>query len=173
MNCAEASSILSAPVSSAESRAEAQRHIAECGVCSPSTSINDILAAVRRNSTGRSITRIALAVVGLIELSLALPWLMGVNSWWVTDHHADASHLTRDGMLALVIATCALISASSRRYAFFCVVPAALAVVVQVMSGFYDDAHHRISSLFETIHIFHVVVFVLMLLELRAERSRQ
>jgi bacteriorhodopsin len=119
------------------------------------------------------VIRFALGIVGLLELSLALPWLMGVNSWWVTDHHADASHLTRDGMLALVIATCALISASSRRYAFFCVVPATLAVVVQIMSGFYDDAHHRISSIFETIHIFHVVVFVLMLLELRAERSHQ
>ena len=172
MNCAEASSIVSAPVSSAESRAEAQRHIAECGVCSPSTSINDILAAVRRNSTGRSVIRIALAIVGVIELTLALPWLIGVDSWWVTDHHADASHLTRDGMLALVIATCAMISAWSRRYAFFCVVPAALAVVVQVMSGFYDDHHHRISSLFETIHLLHVVVLVLMLFELRSQRTR-
>jgi hypothetical protein len=171
MNCAEASSIVSAPVSSAESRAEAQRHIAECGVCSPSTSINDILAAVRRNSTGRSVIRIALAIVGVIELTLALPWLIGVNSWWVTDQHADASHLTRDGMLALVIATCALISAASRRYAFFCVVPAALTVVVQVMSGFYDDHHHHISSLFETIHLLHVVVLVLMLFELRSQRT--
>ena len=172
MNCAEASSIVSAPVSSAESRAEAQRHIAECGVCSPSTSINDIMNAVRRKSSGRTLVRALLVVVGIIELSLALPWLIGVDSWWVTDHHADASHLTRDGMLALVVATCAMISAWSRRYAFFCVVPAALAVVVQLMSGFYDDHHHRISSLFETIHLLHVVVLVLMLFELRSQRTR-
>jgi PII-like signaling protein len=50
-------------------------------------------------------------------------------------------------------------------------VPAALTVVVQVMSGFYDDHHHHISSLFETIHLLHVVVLVLMLFELRSQRT--
>ena len=172
MNCAEAAAILSASVAPAESRVQAQQHIAQCSKCTPGVSVDDILSAVRGKSTGRSVTRILLAIVGLIELSLALPWLIGANSWWVTEHHADASHLTRDGMLALVIATCALISAWSRRYAFFCVVPAALAVVVQLMSGVYDDHHHRISSLFETIHLLHVVVFVFMLFELRTQRTR-
>lgn len=172
MNCAEAAAVLSAPISSAESRTAAQQHVAQCSQCSPGVSVDHILNAVRSKSKGRSITRGLLAIVGVIELSLTLPWLIGANSWWVTEHHADASHLTRDGMLALVIATCALISASSRRYAFFCVVPAGLAVAVQIMSGFYDDAHHHISSLFEAIHVFHVVVLVLMLLELRAERTR-
>ena len=161
-----------APIAAAEARAAAQKHINECPSCTDTHEVDSLLSSLRRQTSGRSITRILLAVVGLIELSLALPWLIGANSWWVTEHHADASHLTRDGMLALVIATCALISAASRRYAFFCVVPAALAVVVQIMSGFYDDAHHHISSLFETIHIFHVVVLVLMLFELRSQRTR-
>lgn len=172
MNCVEAAAVLAAPVASAQSREDAQQHVQNCELCSPRTSIDEIMKAVRSKSSGRTLVRALLVVVGIIELSLALPWLIGADSWWVTDHHADASHLTRDGMLALVIATCAMISAWSRRYAFFCVVPAALAVVVQVMSGFYDDHHHRISSLFETIHLLHVVVLVLMLFELRSQRTR-
>ena len=161
-----------APVASAEARAAAQEHINLCPSCTNADEVDSLLSSLRRQTSGRSITRILLAIVGVIELSLALPWLIGANSWWVTEHHADASHLTRDGMLALVIATCAMISAWSRRYAFFCVVPAALAVIVQLMSGFYDDHHHRISSLFETIHLLHVVVLVLMLFELRSQRTR-
>ncbi len=161
-----------APVSSAEARIAAQEHFKECPSCARNNDVDELLTSLRSQTDGRSFTRILLAVVGLIELSLALPWLIGTNSWWVTEHHADASHLTRDGMLALVIATCALISASSRRFAFFCVVPASLAVIIQIMSGFYDDAHHRISSVFEAIHIFHVVVLALMLIELRTRRTR-
>lgn len=116
---------------------------------------------------GRTLSRAFLAIIGLVQLSLALPWLVGHDSWWGTSHEAADLHLTRDGMIALVIAVAALASSWSRRFAWFSFLPTVLAVVIQFGATFYDHSDANVDLRFEWIHLLGLCVVVLLAIELR------
>ena len=169
MTCAEASAILQAPVVDTERRIEAQSHVFTCVQCGAAT--DDQLSAIKdkvtNHSNGRLVIRSILALVGIVQLTLALPWIIGVDSWWGHHHGAAEAHLARDGAIALVFTTCAFLAARWRRLAWFCVAPTTLALMVQLAAGIYDDSEGHIGFDFEVIHLIGVAVLCLILLELR------
>lgn len=173
ISCSQARATLLSAVVDADRRTEAQQHILSCDQCSlPPTELDEQISAIERFIRGRMGVRVALALAGLLQLSLALPWLMGHNSWW--DAHSGAAdlHLSRDGMIAMVISVAALIGASSRRFAWFCVVPSILTVVIQVVTSLLDNGNNNVTLGFEWIHLLGLVIVVLLGMEVRPTNSR-
>ena len=173
INCEQARAIVLSPVADAERRREAQHHILTCETCAgiPSEDVEDAFdrdGRIRRIAEGRRVVRTVLAVVGLVELSLALPWLVGNASWWQYASDTAEQHLTRDGMIALVLGCAALFSAWSRRFAWFSIVPAAIALVVQLLTVFVDRSGNNVTFGFEWIHLLGIAVIGLLLMEVRA-----
>jgi carbon starvation protein CstA len=70
-------------------------------------------------------------------------------------------------MIALVISVAALIGAASRRFAWFCVVPTVLTVVIQVLTSLLDNRNDNVTLGFEWIHLLGLVIVVLLVLEVR------
>ena len=172
LTCAEARATLLSAVADADKRTEAQRHILTCETCAPQPSeLDEQVSTIERFIRGRKVVRLMLACIGLLQLSLALPWLTGNNSWWDARSGAADLHLSRDGMIAMVISVAALIGAASRRFAWFCVVPTLLTVVIQVATSLLDNRNNNVSLGFEWIHLLGVVIVVLLVLEVRPTRT--
>jgi hypothetical protein len=172
MNCAEASQVLASSVSTVEARREAQQHVLTCGECGEVVDHTSLIENLRARMGGHLVVRGLLAAIALVQLSLAIPWLLGSDGWWGHAHEAADLHVTRDGAIAIVVVTAALTAAWSRRFAWFCLLPISLATAFQIIGGIYDDSQHRISSGFELIHLIDVIVLVLIVIEVRPTRSR-
>ena len=171
LDCGQARAIVLSPVADAQKKQEAQHHLMTCPGCSAidaDDAAENATFTIARLSEGRTVVRAVLAVLGLVELSLALPWLVGNASWWQYAADSAQQHLTRDGMIALVLGCAALFSAWSRRFAFFSVVPAAIALVVQLLTVFVDRSGDNVSFGFEWIHLLGVAVIALLTVEVRA-----
>ena len=174
ISCADARSTLLIPVADADLRKEAQMHVLTCDVCSPDldpSELDEQVTMIERFIRGRRAVRVMLAVVGLVQVSLAVPWIMGSNSWWDARSGAADLHLSRDGMIALVISVAALIGAASRRFAWFCVVPTVLTVVIQVLTSLLDNRNDNVTLGFEWIHLLGLVIVVLLVLEVRPTKK--
>ncbi|MFM8601220.1 MAG: hypothetical protein ACKODP_03985 [Actinomycetota bacterium] len=172
LTCAEARATLLSAVADADKRTEAQRHILSCEMCAPPPSeLDEQVSTIERFIRGRRGVRAVLAIAGLLQLSLALPWLAGNHSWWDTRSSIADLHLTRDGMIALVISVAALIGAASRRFAWFCVVPTLLTVAVQAATSLLDNRNNDVTVGFEWIHLLGVVIVVLLVLEVLPTRG--
>ena len=170
ISCADARSTLLSPVADADMRRAAQQHVLTCDVCSPDlgpSELDEQITMIERFIRGRRLVRAHLAVIGVVQVTLAVPWIMGSNSWWDARSGAADLHLSRDGMIALVISVAALIGASSRRFAWFCVVPTVLTVGIQVLTSLLDNRNNNVSLGFEWIHLLGVVIVVLLVLEVR------
>ena len=174
VTCGEAQSILQSSVVDVESRIRAQSHVLSCEKCGAASDaqITSIHDSIRRRSDGIGPLRLALAFLGVIQLSLALPWLMGHNSWWHFNQSAAQLHLARDGAIAMVFTMAAFLSARWRRLAWFCAVPTSFALLIQGMAAIYDDSNGHIAFDFERIHLIGVAILVLILLEIRPVRAR-
>lgn len=176
MNCTEARDALFSAVCEVSQRRAAQDHVRNCEVCSGADVSYYEASTSRRISAlegGYGATRMLLAILGIIHLSLSLPWLFGADSWW--GRHADAAeqHLTRDGMIALVFAVAALSSAWSRRFAWFSLLPVGLALVVQVLSGWLDHHDDHVHLGFEWIHLLGFAVLALIVAETGLRQLRR
>lgn len=172
LTCAQARSMLLSTVVDADRRVEAQQHVLSCPHCSPpETELDEQISSIERFFRGRKLVRVALAAVGLVQLTLALPWLVGSHSWWDARSGTADLHLARDGMIAVVISTAAFIGAASRRFAWFCVVPTGLTVVVQVATAFLDKRNNNVTLGFELIHLLGLLIVLLLLLEVRPTKA--
>ena len=174
LTCAQAQSILQSTVVDVESRIRAQSHLVTCESCGAASSsqVAQMQDVVQRHAEGKLWIRVSLAFLGVIQLSLALPWLMGHNSWWHFNQGAAQLHLARDGAIAMVFTVAAFLSARWRRLAWFCAVPTSFALLIQGMAAIYDDSNGHIAFNFERIHLIGVAILVLSLLEIRPVRAR-
>jgi len=174
LTCAQAQSILQSTVVDVESRIRAQSHLVTCESCGAASSsqVAQMQDVVQRHAEGKLWIRVSLAFLGVIQLSLALPWLMGHNSWWHFNQSAAQLHLARDGAIAMVFTMAAFLSARWRRLAWFCAVPTSFALLIQGMAAIYDDSNGHIAFNFERIHLVGVAILVLILLEIRPVRAR-
>lgn len=101
-----------------------------------------------------------LAVLGVIQLVLVVPWLVGADPFGLLGSSAT-DHLTRDGALGLVVAIAALLTAWRPRWAVPCFVIASLALIAQTVAGVIDDSITD-SGAAEFIHLPSIVITVLI-----------
>jgi hypothetical protein len=172
LTCAQAQSILYSSVVDVEQRIKAQSHVLSCETCGAASNdeMQSVSTAVHRLSDGNSVIRTALVLLGVVQLSLALPWILGLDSWWQPSQNSAQLHLSRDGAIAFVFSMAAFLSARWRRLSWFCVVPTALAMAVQILAAIYDDSAGHIAYNFEVIHVIGLAILGLILLNLRPQR---
>lgn len=170
MDCARAAAVLLSDVVDSRTMVEARHHIRSCPSCSGGHGANRG-SEVLRHVKGRNLSRVALGLLGALQLTLALPWLMGIESWWGTHAGVAALHLSRDGMISLVLALAALVGAFSRRLAWFSISPAVVTVVVQILTSILDHHNDDVTFSFEWIHLIGVLVVLLLMLEVRPIRT--
>jgi hypothetical protein len=175
MECDEAQRALRATVLSSESRSEARDHVLNCELCSTDLHADEyresMIIRLQRHTEGQLILRSSLALLSVAHLSLSIPWLFGLNSWWDPSRGTAIQHLTRDGVIALVFSVAAGLSAASRRLAWFSFVPSLIAATLQIAAGIYDYNVDHAGAWFEAIHLLGVVTAVLIALEIRPTRS--
>ena len=155
------------PLADAGELADARAHVAECPDCSVTTA-DDMFDRVIENLSSRrepwSILRILLVVIGSLQVLLALPWLFGSSPFWNSGADAAAAHLTRDGVVGLVIGLVGISVAANARLAYFAVSVCGLMVAVQVAAFVVDRTNDTVAPGFETVHALTIAVSILVLL---------
>lgn len=115
-----------------------------------------------RLRTPGSPLRVALFVVGGLQTFLALPWIFGATPLWGPSDSTAISHLTRDGVIGLVLGLVGLAVAWNSRLAYFAVSVCSLLVTVQLVSFVVDRTGDKVHPVFETIHVLSVLVTVIV-----------
>ena len=175
MDCVEAQHTLLAPLASSDNRVAAREHVLSCALCSTKLDVDkyeeSLILQLQRRTDGQLLLRATLMLLAVAHVSLSVPWLLGMNSWWDPTRDAAVQHLTRDGVIALVFAVAAALSAASRRLAWFSLVPSLIAATLQVTAGIYDYNVDHTGAWFEAIHLLGVVTTVLIAFENMPRRS--
>ncbi len=167
MDCRTARRVLLQPVSSAEDNQAARRHMIDCPACASQedAAVEEALGIrldqLRSPSQAK---RIALYLFGGVQTFLALPWIFGVTPLWGPSDDTAISHLTRDGVIGLVLGLVGLAVAWNIRLAYFAVSVCSLLVCVQIVAFVADRTGDKVHPVFETIHILSILITVIVAL---------
>lgn len=114
--------------------------------------------------------RIALALAALIQLAVALPWLVAADPAGLMDGATEA-HLTRDGALGLAVAVAAGLTVWRPRYAIAASLVGFAIVTAQLITAIVDDHFQRVSLRAELAHGWTVVIVLMLALCARPRRG--
>lgn len=162
-----------------DSLQSARDHVLRCPLCSSRADVADdelpeesgrhpMSAIVHHRAV--AITRLALWLVGLVQLLVALPWIFGATPLWDPTTSAAESHLTRDGVIGVLFACVAITVAVSPRLAFFAVPACVVLLVLQVVTLIVDQQTDLVHVQFESIHLLTLAITILVLLAMAVPR---
>ncbi|MGO9877468.1 MAG: hypothetical protein ACLPVY_27140 [Acidimicrobiia bacterium] len=114
--------------------------------------------------------RIGLALIGVTQLVVAIPWLVGKS--FIPDSHVAVSQLTRDGALGYVVAALGLVTAWRPRYAHSMMIMGLFVCAVQVIAGLADTRTGSVSAPFEAVHVL-LPMIVLGICGIAADTARR
>jgi len=153
------------PVLSAEDRTAARRHMIECPSCAAQEdaaveeSLGIRLSQLREPG---HYLRIALYVAGGLQTFLALPWIFGATPLWGPSGETAVAHLTRDGVIGLVLGLIGIAVGLNPRLAYFALSVCGILVTLQVIAFIADRTSDRVHPVFETIHVLSIIITVLV-----------
>ena len=130
-----------------------------------------ILGELDRYRKRSWVARLMLAVVGVFQLVLALPWLFASSPIW-GDSLASDMHLVRDGALGLMFGVSALVVAWRVEYAWFALPVVLLLTFVQTVFVVVDHWLEHVSGGFEWVHLVGALIGVLIASLLRPRRRK-
>ena len=130
-----------------------------------------ILGELDRYRKRSWVARLMLAVVGVFQLVLALPWLFASSPIW-GDSLASDMHLVRDGALGLMFGMSALVVAWRVEYAWFALPVVLLLTLVQTVFVVVDHWLEHVSGGFEWVHLVGALIGVLIASLLRPRRRK-
>jgi hypothetical protein len=130
-----------------------------------------ILGELDRYRKRSWVVRLMLAVVGVFQLVLALPWLFASSPVW-GDSLASDVHLVRDGVLGLMFGLSALVVAWRVEYAWFALPVVLLLTFVQTVFVVVDHWLEHVSGGFEWVHLIGALIGVLIASLLRPRRRK-
>lgn len=165
MDCRTAQRIIVQPVSNAEDRIAASRHMTECPSCSAQEDAAVEVALGFRLTQLRHpghYLRIALFLTGGIQTFLALPWIFGATPLWGPSGDTAVAHLTRDGVIGLVLGLIGIAVGMNPRLAYFALSVCGVLVSLQVIAFVADRTSDRVHPVFETIHVLSIIISVLV-----------
>jgi hypothetical protein len=158
-----------------ELRRTARRHVAYCPRCAGA--LDDHRGAELAEATLRTVIprrgrlHAVLIALGIGQLLLAVPWVLGLNPIQGLAGAASASHLARDGALGMIVGVAALLTAVAPRHAMAMLVTTNTAVVVQALGFAVDQSSGAVAPLYEMLHlVIPVIVFCVGLVALRRPR---
>lgn len=155
------------PLADAAELADARAHVADCPACSATTAgdmFDGIMNALEPHRAPWNPMRILLAVVGSLQVLLALPWLFGASPLWDSGSDSAAAHLTRDGVVGLVVGAIGVAVALSPRLAYFAVSVCGLMVAVQVVAYIVDRTSDSVAPGFEAVHALTLAISAIVAL---------
>lgn len=149
----------------------AREHVVHCLKCSAKAddaahqSTEDALATIsfHREHRAIKIVRLALWLVGLVQLLVALPWVFGATPLWDPSNSAAESHLTRDGVIGVLFAFIAIAVTVSPRLAFFAVPACVVLLSLQIIALIVDQQTDLVHVQFESIHLLTLVISLLVM----------
>ncbi len=104
---------------------------------------------------------VALLVLGVVQVVVALPWLVGSDPLGFMGSTAPATHTTRDGVAGVVVGAAAVLTAIRPRWARPAFHIAAVVIVAQVVAGVIDSSIAE-TGLPEVVHLLSVLLVVLI-----------
>jgi hypothetical protein len=176
MECAEAQKTVMLSIADAQKMEEARIHVRTCISCTGSNylgSIDNLANAINRRADRSSIGRWVLATLGAIQLVLALPWLFGSSPFWSTASGTDTSHLSRDGAIGIVFGLVAISVACSPRLAVFALPITFIMLLLQTVTGIFDNAQENVHASFEVVHIIGALISIGIAVLARPKRVKK
>lgn len=176
MDCRTAQRLIVQPVSTTEDRAAARRHMTECPSCSAQedVAVEEALGIrlSQLRSPGQNL-RIALFIAGGIQTFLALPWIFGATPLWGPSGDTAVAHLTRDGVIGLVLGLIGIAVGVNPRLAYFALSVCGVLVSLQIIAFVADRTGDKVHPVFETIHILSIIITILVAIVAFPPRRRQ
>ncbi|MEN9553076.1 MAG: hypothetical protein RLZ67_1072 [Actinomycetota bacterium] len=175
MDCRTAQRLIVQPISTTEDRSAARQHMLECPSCAAQEDAAVEEALGIRLSQLREpgyYLRIALYVAGGLQTFLALPWIFGATPLWGPTGDTAIAHLTRDGVIGLVLGLIGIAVGLNPRLAYFALSVCGVLVSLQLVAFIADRTSDKVHPVFETIHILSIVISVLVAIVAFPPRQR-
>jgi hypothetical protein len=175
MDCKTAQRLIVQPISTTEDRNAARQHMLECPSCASQEDASVEEALGIRLSQLREpghYLRIALYVAGGLQTFLALPWIFGATPLWGPTGDTAIAHLTRDGVIGLVLGLIGIGVGLNPRLAYFALSVCGVLVSLQLVAFIADRTSDKVHPVFETIHILSIVISVLVAIVAFPPRQR-
>jgi hypothetical protein len=174
MDCVEAQKTVLLSIADANKMEEARLHVRSCIHCAGaeiSPSVDAIAHEVARRANRSVKGRLVLVVLGVIQLFLALPWLFGSSPFWNSTAGTDTSHLSRDGAIGIVFGLVAISVAYSPRLAVFALPITFVMLLLQTVTGVFDNSQDHVHANFESVHIIGAAISIGVAILARPKRS--
>lgn len=176
MDCTEAQKTVLLSIADSNKMEEARLHVRTCTKCSGadnSTSLAGVIQEVSRRADRSFKGRLTLAMLGIVQLVLALPWLFGSSPLWNSSAGTDTSHLSRDGAIGIMFGLAAISVARSPRLAVFALPITLIMLLLQAITGIFDDSQGHVHGNFESVHIISAVISIGIAILARPKRLKQ
>jgi hypothetical protein len=176
MSCQRARALILQPLADAHDVAVARQHLLECPLCASDTAddmVNSISSRLDILRDPGGTLRLSLLVIASVQVFLALPWIFGETLIWGPRSDTAVAHLTRDGVIGLVLGLAGVAVALTPRLAYFALSICGLLVTLQAVAFIIDRANSTAHPVFETIHVLAVLITALVVIIAFPRRTRR
>jgi hypothetical protein len=176
MPCKRARALILQPLADAHDVAVARQHLLECPLCASDTADDMVESISSRLDILRDpggTLRLSLLVIASVQVFLALPWIFGETLIWGPRSDTAVAHLTRDGVIGLVLGLAGVAVALTPRLAYFALSICGLLVTLQAVAFIIDRANSTAHPVFETIHVLAVLITALVVIIAFPRRTRR
>jgi len=176
MSCQRARALVLQPISNVEDVAIARQHLLECPLCASDTADDKVDSVTSRLDILREpggTLRLSLLLIASVQVFLALPWIFGTTLIWGPRSDTAVAHLTRDGVIGLVLGLAGVAVALTPRLAYFALSICGLLVILQAVAFITDRINSTAHPIFETIHVLAVMITALVAIIAFPRRTRR
>jgi hypothetical protein len=160
----------------ADDVAAARQHLLNCPLCASETAddmAENVSSRIDLLREPGGMLRLALLLIGGLQVLLALPWIFGATLLWTPSSDTSVAHLTRDGVIGLVLGLAGVAVAVSPRLAYFALSVCGLLVSLQAIAFISDKVTSKVNPNFEAIHALALVITVLVIVAAFPRRTQR
>lgn len=168
IDCPRAVSLFLSPVGDADEIRAAREHVLRCPACASTVDADaqtDLAVhTVKVLARPSRLLSLALAVLGVLQVTVAVPWVFGATPLWDGGSGTAPAHLTRDGTIGLVVGLAAVAVWRNARLAYFALPACTVLSFLHVVTYFSDRSRADVSAGFESVHVLTFAITLLIAL---------